>query len=227
MGTESVNVPVRYEDDYLAVVDKPAGLVVHPGAGHRGPTLVDDLAARWPANHAFDHVRYGLVHRLDKDTSGLLLVAKSGEAYARLKELFATRRVGKKYVAIVTGVPRKRTAVIEAPVGRDKSKRTAMAVDPGGRDASTTYRVVSDNGRYARLEVTIASGRTHQIRVHLGALGHPVVGDAVYGLPASGVHRQLLHAAELTFDHPVTGEPVTVQAPVPSDFQTFIRRERL
>ncbi len=224
MAAEAVTVLVRYEDEALAIVSKPAGLVAHSAPGITGPTLVDELARRWPENHAFDHVRYGLVHRLDKETSGLLLVARSVESLAALKELFATRAVTKRYLAVVKGVPKERRGVIAAPVGRHASQRTKMAVTPAGKEATTRYEVTSENGTYAVLNVWITSGRTHQIRVHLAALGHPLVGEATY---AEGSGRHLLHASELSFTHPVSRELLTVTDEPAADIVAFLRREKL
>lgn len=228
----SVPLTVVHEDDALVVVDKPPGLVVHPGAGTREATLVQGLLARYPGIAAVgDPGRPGIVHRLDRGTSGLLVVARTPEAYASLTSQLARRTVGRQYLVLVTGrVPDDR-GVVEAPIGRSARAPTKMAVTASGRPARTAYevllRVQSLEGTHGTVDVeasylacTLETGRTHQIRVHMAAIGHPVVGDDRYGRPPAGVlhpGRLFLHAAELAVDHPVTGERTGWRSPLPGD----------
>jgi 23S rRNA pseudouridine1911/1915/1917 synthase len=231
--------PVRYRDEHLLVVAKPAGLVVHPGHGHASGTLVDALrAADVPLAAADDPDRPGIVHRLDRDTSGLLVVASSPAAYAGLVDALRTRGVTRRYLALVAGVPRDRRGRIEAPIGRDPRSRTRFAVVAGGKPAVTRYRTLAtgaapgharDAGAVALLACSLETGRTHQIRVHLTRLGVPLVGDPVYGprpglAAALGLERPFLHAAALSFVHPVTGAEVAVTEPLPADLVATLRR---
>ncbi|HEV3400797.1 MAG TPA: RluA family pseudouridine synthase, partial [Acidimicrobiales bacterium] len=206
-----VVVPVVDADEHVIVVDKPAGLVVHPGAGHDSGTLVHGLLARWPEIAGVgDPARPGIVHRLDAGTSGLLVVARSALAYASLVAQLAARTVERRYLALAWGWVEAPAGVVDAPVGRAVRDRTQMAVSAGGREARTRYRV---SGRYrdpaavSLLECWLETGRTHQIRVHLAAIGHPVVGDSRYGgaRPSLPVARPFLHAFDLGFDDPATG----------------------
>ena len=220
---------VVHEDRHVVVIDKPAGLVVHRGAGHPGGTLVNGLLARYPdMSQVGDPFRPGIVHRLDRDTSGLLVAARTQDAYDGLVAALAGRRVHRRYDALVLGTPASPSGVVEAPVGRSPRARTRMAVTAGGKAARTRYDVVAtwaDPVPVARLSCTLETGRTHQIRVHLAAIDLPVLGDATYGRPdALGVARPMLHAAELAFDHPVTGERVAVASPLPADFAAVIAR---
>ncbi len=213
---------VRYEDDDLAVISKPAGLTVHPGAGRPSGTLLDWLADRLPATQRLD--RHGLVHRLDRDTSGLLIIAKTDAAARHLAAQFKDRRVGKRYLALVEGTPKQRTAEIDAPIARHHADRKRFAVRPDGRAAVTVYRVQETADGRALLEVEPRTGRTHQIRVHLAALGHPVVGDRTYGTSAAGLDRHFLHASRLRFTHPRTGKAVEVEDPLPEELTAFRRK---
>ncbi len=225
---EDVEVSVVYEDAALVVVDKPAGLVVHPGAGHERRTLVAGLLARYPDLAAaarrgeLDPLRPGVVHRLDKDTSGLLVVARSESARRSLAVQLADRTMGRTYRALAIGAILEDSGVVEAPVGRSTRDRTLMAVTVSGRPARTRYAVLQ---RYVRpvastlLSVQLDTGRTHQIRVHLSAVGHPLLGDARYRgrrreLPLS---RTFLHAERLRLVHPVSGEPIELVAPLPAE----------
>ena len=218
----SIPVDVRHEDDDVLVVCKPAGLVVHPGAGRPEGTLVNGLLARYPELAAVgDPERPGIVHRLDRDTSGLLVVARTPRAYDALVQMMANHEVERRYVALVWGHPEAPRGVIDAPIGRSVRRRTRMAVREGGRSARTAYSVVEsfDEPSVTLLECTLETGRTHQIRVHLQAIGHPVVGDPTYGGARQGVApgRPFLHAAELAFAHPVTGERIVLTEPIPAD----------
>lgn len=224
--------PLRFHDEHLAVVAKPAGLVVHPGAGHPTDTLVDALRAGGVAlAPAGGEGRPGIVHRLDRDTSGLLVVASSDAVHAALVAALRRREVTRRYVALVVGVPASRVGRIEAPIGRHPSQRTRFATVSGGKPATTRYEVVAEGlageRPVALLACTLETGRTHQIRVHLQAIGHPVVGDAVYGprpaVSASlGADRPFLHAARLAFAHPVTGAAVDVLEPLPDDLVAVV-----
>jgi len=222
--------PVRFEDEHLLVVAKPAGLVVHPGAGTPDGTLIDALVgaggALAPAGGAG---RPGVVHRLDRDTSGLLMVARTDEAHAGLVEALRERRVTRHYLALVAGIPRAARGRIEGPIGRDPLDRLRFAVVADGKPAVTRYRtlatglapdVAAHRGEVALLACRLESGRTHQIRVHLTTLGHPIVGDPTYGRRAElarslGLSRPFLHAAALAFDHPITGERIDLVEPLP------------
>ena len=222
---EGIGVPLAYSDPYLVVVDKPAGLLVHPVPGHSGPTLVDALRGVAAGG---DEARPGIVHRLDRDTSGLLLVARDGRTHARLQAQLRRRRIGRTYVALVRGRPRSRRGRIEAPIGRDRRDPTRMSLDTdAGRDAFTEFELVEALPGRSLLRVTLETGRTHQIRVHLAAIGTPVVGDPVYGHgPELGLERQFLHAAELRLVHPETGDPLEVHSDLPPDLSAALEAAR-
>ena len=228
---EPVPLDVRYEDSDVLVVAKPAGLVVHPGAGHEHGTLVHGLLHRFPEiSDVGDAARPGIVHRLDRDTSGLIVIARSPEAHRVLSEALAARAVARRYLALVWGVPSAPRGVVDAPIGRSVRRRTRMAVRATGREARTGYTVREelDGGRCSLLECVLETGRTHQIRVHLASIGHPVVGDAVYGGARSGVaiDRPFLHAAALGFDHPVSGARIELSEPLPVELEDLLRRLR-
>ncbi|HWE14834.1 MAG TPA: RluA family pseudouridine synthase [Solirubrobacteraceae bacterium] len=216
-GAPSVEFRIAYEDGYLLVVDKPAGLVVHPARGHRSGTLAQALTGR--AAGGEDGQRPGIVHRLDRDTSGLLVVAKSDDVHRRLKELLADRRLRREYISLVAGRPAARTGTIDAPIGRDRHDRVLMSIDTDEpRQARTHFEIQQMLPRATLLRVRLETGRTHQIRVHMAAIGHPVCGDPQYGTAGEyGLERQFLHAGRLAFDHPVTGEPMDVSSPLPDD----------
>jgi 23S rRNA pseudouridine1911/1915/1917 synthase len=208
---------VAYEDEHLLIVDKPPGVVVHPARGHRTGTLAQALAGRGAGGD--EPWRAGIVHRLDRETSGLLVVAKSDAVHRALKALLAARGLRREYLALVDGRPQARTGTIDAPIGRDRRHRELMSVDSDDpREARTHFRIERALPQATLLRVVLETGRTHQIRVHLAAIGHPVCGDRQYGGPMRyGLSRQFLHAARLAFDHPVTGEPVDVSSPLPED----------
>jgi 23S rRNA pseudouridine1911/1915/1917 synthase len=226
---DAVAFGVVYEDDTVLVVDKPAGLVVHPGAGNLDGTLVSGLLARFPDVEGVgdDPVRPGIVHRLDAGSSGLLVVARTDEAAENLIEQFADHSATRRYDAVVWGVPDAPHGIIDAPIGRDRGDPLKMAVVAGGRPARTDYRVVgsySSPAVVSRLECRLETGRTHQIRVHLSSINHPLVGDPTYGQrrPTLGLKRPFLHAAELAFDHPATGERVSFTSPLAADLQSWL-----
>jgi 23S rRNA pseudouridine1911/1915/1917 synthase len=214
---EAAPYGIAYEDEWLLVVDKPAGVVVHPARGHRTGTLAQALDGR--AAGGEDPWRAGIVHRLDRDTSGLLVVAKSDEVHRALKALLAARALRREYLALVDGHPSARTGTVDAPIGRDRRDRVRMSIDTDEpREARTHFEIERLLPRSALLRVTLETGRTHQIRVHMAAIGHPVSGDPQYGTAGEyGLKRQFLHAARLGFAHPVTGEALDLSSPLPDD----------
>jgi 23S rRNA pseudouridine1911/1915/1917 synthase len=225
----AVELDVRYADDDVVVVHKPADLVVHPGAGHARGTLVNGLLARYPDIAAVgDPMRPGIVHRLDRDTSGLLVAARSARAYDALVTALAAHEIERRYLALVWGRLASPRGLIDAPIGRSESRRTRMAVREAGKPARTEYevRAVYDDPVCSLLACRLETGRTHQIRVHLAAIGHPVAGDGTYGgardqLP---LDRPFLHAAVLAFTHPVTAEQLRFDEPLPIELQTVLDR---
>ena len=208
---------VVFEDDDLVVVDKPPGLVVHPGSGNPDGTLVNALLARYDLAGVGEIGRPGIVHRLDRETSGLLVVARTPRAYEALVGMLAAHEVEREYVAVVVGSVEAATGTVDAPIGRSPRTPTKMAVRTGGRPARTHYDVVERFADTTLLDVRLETGRTHQIRVHLAAIGHPVLGDPVYGRTDPRCTRPFLHAAALAFEHPVTGAPMRFTAPLPPD----------
>jgi 23S rRNA pseudouridine1911/1915/1917 synthase len=218
---EPIDVPIAYEDEHLIVVDKPAGLVVHPGAGRSSGTLVHALHGRIAGGD--DPERPGIVHRLDRETSGLMVVARTQEAYELLSRMVRARELERTYVALVKGRPRSRRGTIDAPIGRDRFEPTRQSLDGETlRDAVTHFELDELLGEFALLRVKLETGRMHQIRVHLAAIGLPVVGDPTYGTKDERLARQFLHAAGLAFDHPVTGERLALESPLPADLQRFL-----
>jgi 23S rRNA pseudouridine1911/1915/1917 synthase len=226
-----VQFAVVHVDDAVIVVDKPGGLVVHPGAGNPEGTLVNGLLHRFPdlVDVGDDPDRPGIVHRLDAGSSGLLVVARTEAARAALVEQFAAHSAGRRYDAVVCGHPDAPHGIIDAPIGRHPADPLRMAVVADGKPARTEYRVVTRYDRpaeLARLSCHLQTGRTHQIRVHLAAVGHPLLGDPTYGdrRTTFGLVRPFLHAAELSFDHPRTGERITFESALPADLQSFLDR---
>ena len=217
---------VPYEDEHLFVVDKPAGVVMHPGAGNAQGTLAGALLAAGAAGGEND--RPGIVHRLDRDTSGLLVVARSQEAYERLQQQVRERAIEREYRALVRGHPRSRTGRIEAPIGRDRNEPTRQSLDSDSpKDAVTNFELLELLPRHALLRVRLETGRMHQIRVHLAAIGLPVAGDPTYGIARDlELERQFLHAARLAFDHPLTRAHVEVESPLPDDLASALERAR-
>ena len=207
-----------HQDDAIVVIDKAAGMVVHPAPGHAGGTLANAVLGLDPGGFV------GLVHRLDRDTSGLLVVARDEASLRDLQEQWQRREVETVYLALVQGTPREARASIEAPVGRDRRDRQRMAVTTRGRQATTDYRIVRRYRGASLLECRIHTGRTHQIRVHLASIGHPVVGDTVYGEAEPRLGRQFLHAHRLAFRHPRTGERTELEAPLPADLSGYLEQ---
>jgi 23S rRNA pseudouridine1911/1915/1917 synthase len=223
---EVPGITVAYEDEYLLVVDKPAGIAVHPGAGSSGGTLVHGLLEHGIGGGEPD--RPGIVHRLDRDTSGLLVVARTAETHRRLQSLVRRRALTREYLALVRGRPRSWRGRIEAPIGRDRRDPTRMSLDTDRpREAVTHLEVVELLPAHALLRVRLETGRTHQIRVHLAAIDLPVSGDPIYGVADDlGLQRQYLHAARLAFPHPVTGAAIDVESQVPPDLASALERAR-
>ncbi len=217
---------VAYEDQHLLVVDKPAGVVVHPARGHRVGTLAQALEGLGAGGG--ERWRAGIVHRLDRDTSGLLVVAKSEAVHRELKQLLASRRLRREYIALVEGRMEARSGTIDAPIGRDRRDRLLISVDTDTpREARTHFELEQLLSDTSLIRVVLETGRTHQIRVHMAAIGHPVVGDPQYGGRLGyDLGRQFLHAARLTFSHPVTGEPLDVSSPLPEDLQAALQKAR-
>ncbi|CAN5163173.1 RluA family pseudouridine synthase [soil metagenome] len=253
---EDIPLDIVFEDEHLAVINKPAGMVVHPGAGIQSGTLANAIAfhfrseplasaggqkdelegANWPPAHAGGSDRIGIVHRLDKDTSGLIVVAKSDEIHEALSEQFRERQVYKSYVALVHGATDKNSDTIEAPIGRNKHNRLRMKVATHGRSAVSIWKVRRRFTKFTILDVEIKTGRTHQIRVHMAYINHPIVGDEIYNEGRdntiadsdvkNAIHsmgRFFLHAARLTFTHPKTGEKKEFVQPLPSELEDFLK----
>ena len=224
-------VPIRYEDDALFVVCKPAGLVVHPAPGHRGPTLVDVLARLPEPPQGGDPMRPGIVHRLDRDTSGLLLIARTQQVHELLSAMLKAREVTRQYDAVLDGVIEHDALTIDAPVGRDPRARTRMTIVADGRDAVTDLDVTERFPDATRVRATLRTGRTHQIRVHAAGIDHPVAGDATYRADPRlarrlGLTRPFLHATHLRLRHPLTGAPLLVDEPLPPDLVSALEQLR-
>jgi 23S rRNA pseudouridine1911/1915/1917 synthase len=227
---EALPLDIVYEDDMVVVVNKAAGMVVHPAPGHASGTLVNALLSRYPDMHVGGTLRPGIVHRLDQDTSGLLVVARNDEAMRLLVEQQKARQMHKAYLAVVEGRMKEPEGIIDAPIGRHPADRKRQAIVAHGREARTRYRVLEELGSCTLLEVLLETGRTHQIRVHFAAHHHPVLGDPLYGprkpRASSGLKRQFLHAARLGFVLPASGAWREFTAPLPNDLETALERLR-
>ncbi len=220
---ESIPLNIAYEDDEVLVIDKPAGISVHPGAGGQGGTLANALLAQYPSlEKVGESGRPGIVHRLDKNTSGLMIVAKSEGALKSLARQFKSRDVVKRYSALVKSKVKPDEGLINAPLGRNPKNRKRMALVAGGREAVTSYKVKRHLNDYTLLEVTPKTGRTHQIRVHMASVGHPIVGDAVYGSKHPGLDRHFLHASYLKFRLPKDSKHIELESRLPSDLQMVL-----
>jgi 23S rRNA pseudouridine1911/1915/1917 synthase len=222
-----IDVPIRHADEHLFVIAKPAGLVVHPAGGHPTGTLVNGLLALDPAIAMIgDPSRPGIVHRLDRDTSGLMLAARTPEAYEALSDMMAAHTVRRRYLALVWGHFDAARGVIDAPIGRSTHRKTRMAVRTGGRSARTFYEVLHtwNDPEVSLVSCELETGRTHQIRVHLSAIGHPVVGDGTYGgrRQPLALERPFLHSAEVAFTHPITGEEIALEEPLPPELEAVL-----
>lgn len=230
-GPQAQPLPLRvlYEDDWLALVDKPAGLVVHPAPGHPSGTLVNAVLALYPdrLSDRGGEDRPGIVHRLDKDSSGILLIARDNQTHKLLADLFKKGSIGRYYDALVRGRPDANQGLIEAPIARGDVNRKKMFVREDGKEAKTEFEFLAAYGENSHLRCRLITGRTHQIRVHLAYIGHPVVGDRLYGgRPRPGdPDQQLLHASALVFRHPVTGEEIDCRSPLPDRFKPFMEKE--
>jgi 23S rRNA pseudouridine1911/1915/1917 synthase len=226
---EAIDLTIVYQDADLAVVDKPAGLVVHPAPGHESGTLANAIAARFPQTAEIGGAeRPGIVHRLDKETSGLLVVALTARAHRSLQEQLARRTAGREYLSLVRGRMRPTDGVIDAPIGRDRDDRKRMApYGVAGRPARTLYWTAEEIGGFALVRAKLQTGRTHQIRVHFAALGHPIAGDSTYGGPiVPGLSRQFLHATRLILASPSTGAEMTFESPLPDELARVLEQLR-
>lgn len=229
---EDIDLTVIYEDEHLAVIDKPAGMVVHPAIGHQSGTLVNAILGRWPHIAQIDDPegRNGIVHRLDKDTGGVIVIAKTEDALDDLMWQFQERLVDKTYTALLERRPQTDTGRIDAPIGRDPKQRKRMAVVRDGRESVTEFKVIDDDFRegHALVEFNLLTGRTHQIRVHAAFINCPVVGDRVYGYRKQRMKlkRNFLHAARIAFDHPDSGDRVSFEAPLPIALQQIMQKLR-
>jgi 23S rRNA pseudouridine1911/1915/1917 synthase len=222
---EAIPLQILYEDDHLLAINKPAGMVIHPAPGHWSGTFVNALLAHCGGKAPGDDpLRPGIVHRLDKDTTGILVAAKTLPAHQKLIEMFSQRRIEKLYLAVCYGRPT--VTNIRAPIGRHPVHRKEMAVLSDGRDAVTDIQLAAFNDQFSLLLVRPATGRTHQIRVHLKHIGCPILGDTLYGKPNRpfDLDRHLLHAYRLDFEHPITGDLLKLSAPIPEDFKSWMRR---
>lgn len=223
---EDIPIDVVYEDDYLLVINKASGMVVHPAPGHYTGTLVNALLYRFQLSQK-DKMRPGIVHRLDKDTSGLMLVAKNDEVHDALSRMIANKEVERHYLAIVDGVIKHDTGTIDAPIGRDANNRQKMAVtDVHGKEAITHFRVLETFSNHSLVECILETGRTHQIRVHMAYIGHPVSNDPMYGYGKSTEFGQMLHSKSIRFIHPVTKEELFFEVEPPKEFLEFLEKLR-
>ncbi|MCY3559229.1 MAG: RluA family pseudouridine synthase [Chloroflexi bacterium] len=224
-----IELSVVYEDDHLAVIDKQASLTVHPAPGETQPTLIAAIINRWPEIASIaaddpeaDPLRPGLVHRLDRDTTGLLMIAKTADALRSMRDQLRDRTVDKRYLAVVVGAPDPPAGLIDAAIGRDPADPRRMAILDRGRPSQTGYETTERFTDAALVTCKLITGRTHQIRVHLSAIGHPIAGDSMYGMATPLIDRQALHASHLTIRHPATDDPLTVTADPPADFRSLL-----
>ena len=224
---QDIPIDIIYEDKDIIVVNKPKGMVVHPANGNPDGTLVNAILAKCKDSLSGigGEIRPGIVHRLDKDTSGLLIIAKNDQAHINMSKQIQDRKVIKKYIALVKGVIGENTATIDMPIARSTKDRKKMAVDPKGKEAITHYKVLQRYDKYTLLEIKIDTGRTHQIRVHMAYIGHPVVGDMQYsnGKNEFGIEGQMLHSKYLEFEHPITGKRLKLEAPLPEYFEQVLK----
>ena len=226
---QNISINILYEDNDIAVINKKAGLVIHPSHGHESGTLVNAIMFHIKDLSGINgEIRPGIVHRLDKDTSGLVIIAKNDKAHNRLSEMFKNKEINKTYLAIVKGSLGKDTGRLETQMGRDLKDRKKMSVlKTGGKTAITNYEVLDKNDKFSLVRVNIETGRTHQIRVHMKYLGYPILGDSVYGKESKSVKRQMLHAYKLEFIHPVTGKEMIIKSEIPKDFSEVLERIKL
>ena len=222
LQAEDIPLSVVYQDEDIIVIDKPSGMLVHPGAGHPGGTLMNAVLSICPELSVMNSTtRPGLVHRLDKDTSGTILVAKNEKALTNMSDQFKNRSVVKKYVALVKGNLSDKAAIIDGPIRRDRSERKRMSVAEGGKESTTRYELMQRYRSFDMVDVIPLTGRTHQIRVHFSSIGHPVAGDALYGGKTDRLDRQFLHAYSLSFRHPTSGDDLCFDSKLPKDLSEF------
>ena len=228
LKAQEIPIDIIYEDNDIIVVNKPKGMVVHPANGNPDGTLVNAIMAicKDSLSGIGGEIRPGIVHRLDKDTSGLLIVAKNDKAHVNMSEQIKNHEVKKTYIALVRGIVKENEATIDMPIGRSRSDRKKMAVDKNGRNAITHIKVLKRYDKYTLLEINIETGRTHQIRVHLSHIGYPIIGDYTYsnGKNEFGVIGQCLHAKSLEFKHPITGKEMKLEAPLPDYFENILKK---
>ena len=220
---EDIDLDIIYEDDYLLIINKPSGMVVHPAPGHHSSTLVNALVGRFSLSNK-DELRPGIVHRIDKDTSGLLIIAKTDEAHEKLSEMIKNKEVERKYIALVNGVIKHETGTIDAPIGRDISSRQKMAVtDINSKDAITHFKVLKRFKNHTLIECKLDTGRTHQIRVHMAYIGYPIVNDPLYGKSKKTTSfGQMLHSYSIKFIHPMTNKLISFEIPLPKEFDELL-----
>ena len=222
LQAEDIPLSVVYQDEDIIVINKPPGMLVHPGAGHPGGTLMNAVLSMCPELSGMSStMRPGLVHRLDKDTSGIIIVAKNEKALTDMSDQFKNRLVVKKYMALVKGNLSDRTAIIDGPIRRDRSERKRMSVAEGGKESTTRYELMQRYRSFDMVDVIPLTGRTHQIRVHFSSIGHPVAGDALYGGKTDRLDRQFLHAYSLSFRHPTSGDDLCFDSKLPKDLSEF------
>ena len=228
LKAQDIPIEIIYEDSDIIVVNKPKGMVVHPANGNPDGTLVNAIMniCKDSLSGIGGEIRPGIVHRIDKDTSGLLIIAKNDKAHINLSEQIKNREITKKYVALVRGIVKENSATIDMPIGRSNKDRKKMAVKKDGKNAITHFNVIKRYNGYTYLDIKIDTGRTHQIRVHLSEIGYPIVGDSVYsnGKNPFGVEGQMLHAKSLEFKHPITGKILKLEAPLPEYFEDVLNR---
>ena len=226
---QNISINILYEDNDIAVINKKAGLVIHPSHGHESGTLVNAIMFHIKDLSGINgEIRPGIVHRLDKDTSGLVIIAKNDKAHNRLSEMFKNKEINKTYLAIVKGSLGRDKGSLETQMGRDPKDRKKMSVlKTGGKTAITNYEVLDKNDKFSLVRVNIETGRTHQIRVHMKYLGYPILGDSVYGKESKSVKRQMLHAYKLEFLHPVTGKEMIIKSEIPKDFSEVLEKIKL
>ncbi len=223
---ENITLKVCYEDDYLLIIDKQAGLVIHPGAGNKSGTLVNGLLYHFEKLSSIDDIRPGIVHRIDKDTTGLLIVAKDNQTHEKLSTMFSNKEILREYLALVEGTFDFVNGTIDAPIGRDLQNRQKMAVtNKNSKHAITHFTVIDNSPNYSLIKCKLETGRTHQIRVHMNYINHPVVGDKIYGYKKTLKTSHLLHSYHLQFIHPITGEEIELFAPLPSNFVAVLKEE--
>ena len=220
---EDISLDIIYEDEYLLIINKPSGMVVHPAPGHHSSTLVNALVGRFSLSNK-DELRPGIVHRIDKDTSGLLIIAKTDEAHEKLSEMIKNKEVERKYIALVDGVIKHETGTIDAPIGRDITSRQKMTVtDINSKDAITHFKVLKRFKNHTLIECKLDTGRTHQIRVHMAYIGYPIVNDPLYGKSKKATpFGQMLHSYSIKFTHPITNKLISFEIPLPEEFNELL-----